>query len=107
MGTTVVSVRFSDIFYALRLTALQITAAHTLYPPSHLCLKPDCVRMKKGLLLKKAEARQAVLYTLSNGARPAYSLHLYCEGKDVISMTQGSAHLMYSLSRQLPSQFLC
>jgi hypothetical protein len=56
-------------------------ASRALYPPSHSCLKPQCSRTKKGLLLKKAEARQAVLYTLDRGPIPVYSVHLYCEGE--------------------------
>ena len=62
------------------LTYLWIVASHTLYPPQHKCSNADCLQNKKGLLLKKAEQRQAVLYTLDKGPLPTYSIHLYCEG---------------------------
>lgn len=52
----------------------------SLYPPQHTCLHPDCTRSKKGQALKKAEQRQAVLYTLDSGVLPVWSVHLYCEG---------------------------
>jgi len=55
-------------------------ASHSFYPPQHACTKPGCPRTKKGLLLKKAEARQVVFYTLNNGVMPAHSIHLYGEG---------------------------
>jgi hypothetical protein len=31
-------------------------------------------------MLKKAEHREVVLYTLDKGALPAYMIHFYCEG---------------------------
>jgi hypothetical protein len=55
-------------------------AYHTFYPPHHICTRADCVRTSKGLLLKKAQTRQIVLYTLDYGAVPAYAISLYCEG---------------------------
>jgi len=62
------------------LTYLWLVASHTLYPPQHKCSNVECLQNKKGLLLKKAEQWQAVLYTLNKGLLPAYSVHLYCEG---------------------------
>jgi hypothetical protein len=53
---------------------------HTLYPTQHSCIKPNCARTKKGMLIKKSEARRVVLYTHDQGPVPAYSIHLYCEG---------------------------
>ncbi|KAF8890918.1 hypothetical protein BD779DRAFT_1610685 [Infundibulicybe gibba] len=55
----------------------------TLYPPQHTCTNTSCSRNMKGQLLTKAEQRQVVLYTLSDGAIPAYSVHLYCESCNV------------------------
>jgi hypothetical protein len=73
---------FSCVVYCLTPFLTHINqASHTIYPPQHTCTNPGCSRTKKGLLLKKAEARQVVLYTLDKGALPAYSVHLYCEGK--------------------------
>lgn len=51
----------------------------SIYPEQRYCLNPDCQRTQKGLSLKKAEQRQAVLYTLDNGPLPVWSVHLYCE----------------------------
>ncbi|KAJ7354118.1 hypothetical protein DFH08DRAFT_691424 [Mycena albidolilacea] len=48
-------------------------ASLTLYPPSHCC--PDCPGTGA---LKKAETRQAIVYTQASGAVPAWAVHLYC-----------------------------
>jgi hypothetical protein len=56
-----------------------LLASRTLYPPQYSCSKPGCPRTKNGLLLKKEEVRQVVLYTLDSGALPAYSIHLSCQ----------------------------
>ncbi|KAJ7320903.1 hypothetical protein DFH08DRAFT_713634, partial [Mycena albidolilacea] len=45
----------------------------TLYPPSHCC--PDCPGTG---MLKKAETRQAIVYTQASGAVPVWAVHLYC-----------------------------
>ncbi|KAG9221730.1 hypothetical protein CCMSSC00406_0005643 [Pleurotus cornucopiae] len=50
----------------------------TIYPPFYRCQNADCTRGSR-LALNKAEQRQAVLYTLSSGPVPVYSVHLYCE----------------------------
>lgn len=42
----------------------------SIHPPQHHCINPDCQRTQKGLALKKAEQRQAVLYTLDYGPIP-------------------------------------
>jgi hypothetical protein len=55
-------------------------AADTLYPPQHCCIQPTCVRMHKGLCLKKTYFQKVVLYSLDRGAVPAYSVSLYCPG---------------------------
>jgi hypothetical protein len=55
-------------------------ASHTLYPPQHTCLNAECTRSgDQKLVLKKAEQRQAVLFTM-DGVFPAWSVHLYCTG---------------------------
>jgi hypothetical protein len=55
-------------------------SSRTLYPPQHICINEACSRSARGLRLQKAESRQAVLYTLSEGALPVWVVHLYCEG---------------------------
>ncbi|KAF8057809.1 hypothetical protein FPV67DRAFT_1677039 [Lyophyllum atratum] len=57
--------------------------SRTLYPPCQTCSNLDCSRNKKGQLLKKAEQRQAVLYTLGEEALPVYAVHLYCESCNI------------------------
>lgn len=52
-----------------------LLASLTLYPPAHHCQNPHCSRINP---LKKAEARQVVVYTLSHGVVPAWAVHLYC-----------------------------
>lgn len=46
-----------------------------------MCRNQDCLRNQRGQLLKKAEQRQAILYTFDKGALAAYTVHLYCECK--------------------------
>ena len=48
-----------------------------MYPPSFFCSTPGCTFSGP---LKKAEQRHAVLFTLGDGAVPAYHVHLYCRG---------------------------
>ena len=55
--------------------------SRTLYPPQHTCTNPSCERSQSGLLLKKEEQHQAVLYTLDKGAIPVRSVHLYCDSE--------------------------
>ncbi|KAJ7759415.1 hypothetical protein DFH07DRAFT_1023762 [Mycena maculata] len=47
----------------------------TIYPPSHHCTNPVCGRKSP---MKRAEAHQVVVYTLSSGVIPAWSVQLYC-----------------------------
>ncbi|KAJ6536225.1 hypothetical protein B0H19DRAFT_1271016 [Mycena capillaripes] len=47
----------------------------TVYPPTKTCTNADCP--KKGVL-KRAEQRQVVVYSLALGARSAWSVHLGC-----------------------------
>ncbi|EDR07736.1 uncharacterized protein LACBIDRAFT_298235 [Laccaria bicolor S238N-H82] len=55
------------------------TVPRSIYPLQHHCINPNCQRTQKGLALKKAEQRQAVLYMLDSGPIPVWSVHLYCE----------------------------
>jgi hypothetical protein len=55
-------------------------ASHTIYPLQQTCENIHCPKRLKCNTLKKAEQREAVLYTLDKGALPAYVVHLYCEG---------------------------
>ncbi|KAL0954922.1 hypothetical protein HGRIS_003855, partial [Hohenbuehelia grisea] len=50
--------------------------SRSLYPPSQYCTNVVC--SKQGSVLKREEQRQAVLYTLANGAQPAWSIHVAC-----------------------------
>ncbi|KAF8911997.1 hypothetical protein CPB84DRAFT_1841711 [Gymnopilus junonius] len=49
----------------------------SIYPSQSHCLNPNCQRNQKGLALKKAEQRQAVLYTLDNGPLPVLPLLMF------------------------------
>ena len=53
-------------------------AWHTFYPPMKICINADCLSRSKGTLLKKEESRRVVAFTLSDGAHPAWSVHLRC-----------------------------
>jgi len=59
------------------------SAYQTLYPRSHFCENRSCDRAGR-LALKKAETRQCVLFTMS-GAKPIWSIHLYCERRSKCS----------------------
>ncbi|KZP27843.1 hypothetical protein FIBSPDRAFT_730025 [Athelia psychrophila] len=67
----------------------------SLYPPTNHC--SQLLRR-----LKKAEARQVVVYTLAHGARPAYSVHLYCPGKSPSAIHPPSTNSPCRLQYQLP-----
>ncbi|KAF8799170.1 hypothetical protein BYT27DRAFT_7228010 [Phlegmacium glaucopus] len=54
------------------------TAFRSIFPPSHQCMNTSCKRFQR-LMLKKAESRQAVLFTMDYGAIPVWSVHLICE----------------------------
>jgi len=59
----------------------ETSALQTLYPPVHSCTFGDtCSWSKWKLLLTKAEQGEAIIYTLNDGAVPAYHIHLKCEG---------------------------
>jgi hypothetical protein len=53
-------------------------ASLTLYPPHEKCTNLDCQRVN---VLKKAEFRQVVVYTMNRGACRAWSVHLSYPGK--------------------------
>jgi hypothetical protein len=54
-------------------------ASLTLYPPHEKCNNLDCQRVN---VLKKAEFRQVVVYSMNRGACRAWSVHLFCLGKN-------------------------
>ena len=57
-------------------------ATRTLFPPTRTCTNPDCPkRHAKSLLRRKDDPRKVILFTLSEGACPTYSIHLYCYGE--------------------------
>jgi hypothetical protein len=57
-----------------------LVAPRALYPPHQTCLTEGCPVRTKASVLKKAEQRQIVLYTLDHGPIATYSIHLYCAG---------------------------
>ncbi|KAJ6456276.1 hypothetical protein C8R47DRAFT_996327, partial [Mycena vitilis] len=48
----------------------------TVYPPTRVCTNGACPRLAS--TLTRAEQRQVVVYTLAQGVRPAWSVHLAC-----------------------------
>jgi hypothetical protein len=54
----------------------QLTAAIALYPPYESCTNLDCSQRP---ILKKEEAREALVFTLAHGVQPAWSVHLRCQ----------------------------
>ncbi|KAG2126135.1 hypothetical protein BD769DRAFT_1668568 [Suillus cothurnatus] len=50
-----------------------------LYPPVKTCTNPDCTTWQHGTLLKKEEQRRIVVFTHSEGAKPAWTVHLKCQ----------------------------
>lgn len=67
-------------FVSCSANQLDTLASRTFYPPVHTCTSPHCKKQVAGIQLQKAQQRQVVFYTLDQGALPAYSVHLYCEG---------------------------
>lgn len=64
------------------------TAFLTLYPPNTKCTNEDCSAPNESKPsekpdLLKAEFSQVAIYTTS-GAQRAWSIHLYCPGKETI-----------------------
>jgi hypothetical protein len=56
-------------------------AAMACYPPSDMCTKELCPNMKP---LKKEKPRRVLIYTLANGAQPAWALHTSCRSKNIL-----------------------
>lgn len=87
------------------------SAGKSLYPPTNVCTNANCTRFMGGLTLGKVEQRNAVLFTLGQGAIPIHSVHKYCEGK-VPCPQSGSKGLiermlsLNSMQNQLPPQLL-
>ncbi|KAJ7054803.1 hypothetical protein C8F01DRAFT_994942 [Mycena amicta] len=48
----------------------------TLFPPSQSCINMTCV--SHGKPIKGHEARQVIIYTVANGAVPAWTIHISC-----------------------------
>ncbi|KAJ7448769.1 hypothetical protein FB451DRAFT_997450, partial [Mycena latifolia] len=51
-------------------------ASLTVYPPTRTCTKPECPKI--GTVLKRAEQHQVIVYSLADGARPAWSISQSC-----------------------------
>ncbi|KAG2340479.1 hypothetical protein BDR05DRAFT_836046, partial [Suillus weaverae] len=50
----------------------------TLYPPVKTCINHDCTAWQHGTLLKKEEQCRVVIFTHSEGTKPAWTVHLKC-----------------------------
>lgn len=59
----------------------------TLYLPDQHCPVSSCPCTLKGMHMMCAQQWQCVLYTLSNGPLPVYSIHLSCEGIPLLQST--------------------
>ena len=53
-------------------------AAMSCYPPSNVCTNESCPNTKP---LKKEKSRRVLIYTLANGAQPAWALLTSCPSK--------------------------
>ncbi|KAN0075257.1 hypothetical protein V8E55_011280 [Tylopilus felleus] len=51
---------------------------HTFYSPTDCCTNSECSTRSTSTLLKKEEQRHVVVFTLSDGAHPGWSVHLRC-----------------------------
>jgi hypothetical protein len=68
-------------FHFMSMSILIVQSGHrTIYPPMKMCTALGCSRTEKGLALSKAEQREDLLFTLSEGTVPVYNIHLYCQG---------------------------
>jgi hypothetical protein len=56
----------------------------TLYPPVKTCMNPNCTTWQHGTLLKKEEQHWIIVFTHSEGAKPAWTVHLKCRGAFVV-----------------------
>lgn len=63
---------------------IRLIVERTLYPPVKTCTNPDCTAWQHGTLLKKEEQRRIVVFTHSEGAKPAWTVHLKCRGAFVV-----------------------
>lgn len=50
-----------------------------LYPPNKQCLALSCLHTLKGMHMMHAQQWECILYTVSNGPLPVYSVHLACK----------------------------
>ncbi|KAG1823236.1 hypothetical protein EV424DRAFT_1538567 [Suillus variegatus] len=57
---------------------IQLMVERTLYLPVKTCMNPDCTAWQHGTLLKKEEQHWIVVFTHSEGAKPAWTVHLKC-----------------------------
>jgi len=57
-----------------------IVAARTLYPPTKMCINPECSAWQLGTPLKKEEQRCVIIFMHASSAHPAWSVHLKCRG---------------------------
>ncbi|KAG2028670.1 hypothetical protein BDR03DRAFT_1003872 [Suillus americanus] len=79
MDINTVSVCFFRLIVGCQAHLMSL-AAKTFYPPYNMCPDRGCDRHKKGLRLSKAQQLRAIYFSLDDGAVPAYSISMQCEG---------------------------
>ena len=52
-----------------------------IYPEQYCCTNPTCSCSAASIPLKKEQQCWAIIFTSSDGAQPAWSIHLYCTGE--------------------------
>ena len=79
-----------------------ISVAKTIYPDPCICINPLCAHATKRMPMKKEEQRRVVIFTIADGACPAWSIHLYCASEfvqvDPVQMTLFMIHVSLTQS---------
>jgi hypothetical protein len=79
---------------------------NVLYPPRHSCVQPGCSRSTNAFCLKQTKNQEVVLYTLTQGAVPAYAVSLYCTGVLIFDKSFPETQDIHRLQSNIPSQLL-
>jgi hypothetical protein len=85
MALTLVSVSFFQLNLRTLWYNFYLASPRNIFPPSHMCKNPNCIRSVKGQKLQSVKQRMGVLYTLE-GPVPIYSAFLTCQGELSIKM---------------------
>ena len=72
------------------------------YPPSDVCTNESCPNMKP---LKKEKPRRVLIYTLANGAQPAWALHTSCPSKKPFDRLMVPSNKLLACNTQYHSNF--